>query len=261
MIRTANPALNERSFGNFDLTAASPSNVMTLQGTVNKTAILLALLVLAAGYVWHAASSAAVGAADPLGAMAAAAQPWIAGGAIVGFILALVTIFAQKASPFTAPLYALAEGAFLGGLSAVINKAYEGVAVQAVGCTFGVFAVMLTLYMTRIIRPTQKFMIGVMAATVGVCLFYFVEIILGFFGVGTGLLAINNTSPLSFGISIVVVIIAALNLVLDFAFIESQAERGAPRYMEWYAGFGLLVTLVWLYLEILRLLAKFQSRD
>ncbi|MCC6679389.1 MAG: Bax inhibitor-1/YccA family protein [Phycisphaeraceae bacterium] len=252
-MRTANPALNERTFGNFDLTAASPSNVMTLQGTVNKTAILLALLVLAAGFVVHAVSQATD--------MAAAAMPWIAGGAIIGFILALVTIFVQKAAPFTAPLYALAEGAFLGGLSAVVNAQFPGVAVQAVGCTFGVFAVMLTLYMTRIVQPTRKFMIGVVAATAGICLFYFVEIILNLFGVGTGLLAFNNTSPLSIGISVVVVIIAALNLVLDFGFIESQAQRGAPKYMEWFAGFGLLVTLVWLYLEILRLLAKLQSRD
>lgn len=263
MIRTANPALNAKSFGNFDLTRAAPRNVMTLQGAVNKTTILLVLLIAAAALVWHRIAQAAVGLPDPqaaLGAMASAAQPWLWGGLIVGLILALVTIFAPKVSPFTAPLYALAEGAFIGAISVVVDVQFPDtpLAAQAAGCTFGVLAIMLVLYTTRILRPTRKFVFGVVAATGGVFLFYLVSILLGFFGVNVGFL--HDSSPLSIGISGVIVVIAALNLILDFGFIEDQAARGAPKYMEWYAAFGLLVTLVWLYLEILRLLAKLQRR-
>jgi len=266
MFRSSNPALNDKRFANFDLTDAGrrSDNVMTLTGAINKTTMLLVMLMLAAGYTWYMATSAGEGITDPaeqLKTISNAAFPWIIGGVIVGLIVGIVTALSPKISPFTAPLYALAEGVFLGALSCVLNNLYEGLAIQAIGATFGVFAVMLVLYMTRIIQPTRKFAIAVMAATGGVMVFYLIEILLEFFGMGSGLLAFNNGGMLSIGVSVVIVAIAALNLIMDFVFIETQAQRGAPKYMEWYAGFGLLVTLVWLYLEILRLLAKLQSRN
>lgn len=267
MIRTANPALNDKNFGNYDLSTPggeTSGNVMTMSGAVNKTTILLVLVFVAAAFAWHLATNAAANIPDPqqrLDAMAGAAMPWMIGGIIAGFVIAIVTIFAKKLSPFTAPLYAVAEGVALGALSCVINAIYEGIAVQAVGATLGVLAVMLLLYTTRIIKPTKTFIMGVTAATGGLMLFYLVAFVASFFGVSFGILAFNNGSPISIGFSVIVVILAALNLVLDFKFIEDQASQGAPKYMEWFAAFGLLVTLVWLYIEILRLLAKIQSRD
>ena len=249
MMRTANPALHGNTFN----IANTTGNVMTISGTVNKTAILLAFAVASGYWSWHVyLNDVAAGTNN--------AFPLMIGGAIGGFIAAMVTIFKKQWAPITAPIYALLEGLFLGGISAMYNKiAYEGIVVQAVGLTLGTLAVLLVAYKSGLIKPTENFKLGVVAATGGICLVYFVSIILGMFGMTVPM--IHGNGIVGIGFSIVVIIIAALNLVLDFDFIEEGAERGAPKYMEWYGAFGLLVTLIWLYIEIVRLLAKLQSRD
>ncbi len=250
MMRTANPALNDRTFDQFDVAyGAERSDVMTLQGTVTKTGLLLLILVAAGAFTWgqtyQASSQASV-------------APWIIGGLIGGLIFGLVTAFKPSAAPYTAPIYAACEGLFLGAISAIFEMMYEGIVVQAVGLTFGTLAALLIAYTSRIIKPTENFKLGIVAATGGIMLLYLASFILGFFNMGIPM--IHSSGPIGIGFSVVVVIIAALNLVLDFDFIETGAERGAPKYMEWYGAFGLLVTLVWLYIEILRLLAKLRDR-
>ncbi len=264
-MRTSNPALNPNTFAQEHADPNAPT--MTVQGTIFKTGMLLGLLVIAAAWTWHLASTAAAasGAADAQATAAAGFQAvmgYTAVGAIGGFIVALITIFKPNIAPITAPIYAILEGLFLGGISAYINTMYAGVAMQAVGCTFGVMAVMLVLYSTGIIKPTKTFVMGVAAATGGIFLFYLVAIVASLFGFTamSSVLAFNNGGMISIGFSVLVVIIAALNLVLDFATIDQGSQQGAPRYMEWYGAFSLMVTLVWLYLEILRLLSKLQSR-
>jgi uncharacterized YccA/Bax inhibitor family protein len=243
---TGNPAMNEAVYqraGRAD--TATP--VMTLQGAVVKTALLLVILLVPAAYTWAqvAEGSPTVG------------YGLLIAGALGGFITALVTIFIPRVSPFTAPLYAALEGLVLGAISAVFEAAYPGIVIQAVGLTVGVLAVMLFVYGTGIIRATEKFKIGVVAATGAVCLVYLVDIVASLFG--TRLPFIHETGAVGIGFSLVVVVIAALNLILDFDFIEQGVSYRAPKYMEWYGGFSLLVTLVWMYLEILRLLAKLRG--
>jgi uncharacterized YccA/Bax inhibitor family protein len=241
MMRTANPALNAKTFD----VAGTGTGVMTIQGTVSRTAMLLALLFAATLLTWNPTAPQ-----DSTG--------WIMIGAIAGFVVALITIFNKKAAPVTAPIYALCEGALLGGISSIFEKQFPGIVLQAVLLTFGTLGALLLAYTSRLIKATENFKLGVVAATGGIALFYLISMILGFFGVQIPM--IYGNSPIGIGFSVVVVIVAALNLVLDFDFIEQGAERGAPKYMEWYAAFGLIVTLVWLYLEILRLLSKLQSR-
>ena len=183
------------------------------------------------------------------------------GAGIGGFILAIVTIFKKEWAPITVPLYAILEGTLLGGISYMYNSSYNGIVTNAILLTLGVLVSLLIAYRSGYIKATENFKLGIFAATGGIAIVYFINFIMGFFGSGLGVMSINNASPLSIGFSVVVVIIASLNLVLDFDFIEEGAEKGAPKYMEWYAAFGLMVTLVWLYLEILRLLAKLNSRD
>jgi uncharacterized YccA/Bax inhibitor family protein len=188
--------------------------------------------------------------------------PWLLTGVIGGFICAMVTIFKKEWSPVTAPLYALLEGLVLGGLSAVFELRYPGIAIQAVGLTFGVLFTMLFLYRTGIIKVTDKLRMGIFAATGGIALFYFLEMILGFFHINfMGTYGVNGSGLIGIGFSLLVVGIAALNLVLNFDVIERGVQYGAPKYMEWYGAFGILVTLVWLYLEILNLLAKLNRRN
>lgn len=246
-MKTSNPALNSRVF------RAQPlayGDSMTLEGTVNKTGILLLLAAASAAWAWHLyATSHSAAAVQGL--------MWI--GLIGGLIFAMVTVFKATWSPYTAPVYALLEGLVLGSISAVLNARFPGIAIQAVGLTFGVLFVLLLAYRSHLIPVTQKFKMGIVAATGAIMLFYVAEMILGFFGVHFG--AINGSGPLGIGFSVIVVIVAALNLVLDFDFIESGVRGGAPKYMEWYSAFGLMVTLVWLYLEMLRLLAKIRSSE
>lgn len=251
--RTANPALNKNTFKGF--TRVDGSRAMTLSGTVNKIAILLLLVVAGAIYTWRLAYEAMDG--ESLSA-SRAIIPWMIGGGIGGFITALITIFKRSFAPVTAPVYAVLEGLFLGGLSAFLENQYSGIVINAVVLTFGILFSLLFAYRTGWIKPTQNFRLGVFAATGGVMMLYLVSFLLNLFGVSVGYL--HSSSPLSIGISLVIVVIASLNLVLDFDFIEQGAASAAPKYMEWYAAFGLIVTLVWLYLEILRLLSKLASR-
>ena len=180
-------------------------------------------------------------------------------GLFGGLICAFVTIFKKQWSAVTAPVYALLEGLVLGGLSATLELRYPGIAIQAVSLTFGTLFVLLFLYRTGVIKVTQKFRLGVFAATGGIMFFYLIEMVLGFFGIQFA--SINGSGLIGIGFSLIVVGIAALNLVLDFDFIEQGVQYGAPKYMEWYGAFGIMVTLVWLYLEILRLLSKMRSRN
>jgi uncharacterized YccA/Bax inhibitor family protein len=243
--RTSNPVLSEKAFRGVAVTGEA----MTLQGTVNKTGFLLLCAVVTAAWTWGMAHSETP----------EAATPWMLGGVVGGFVVALVTIFKQQWAPITAPLYALLEGLALGGISAFFERTYPGIAVQAVGLTFGTLFVMLLAYKTGVIRATQGFKMGVIAATGGIALLYLVEMVLGGF-FHTQVPAINGSGAIGIGFSIFVVIIAALNLVLDFDMIESAVSAGAPKYMEWYGAFGMMVTLVWLYLEMLRLLSKMRRR-
>ena len=252
--RTANPALNKNTFTGFTATAGSP--VMTLSGTVNRIAIMLLLVLGGAIYTWRLAFQ--VLETDPQFA-SNVILPWMIGGGIGGFIVALITIFKKTAAPYTAPLYAVLEGLFLGGISAIFEYRHPGIVINAVVLTFGILFALLIAYRSGVIKPTENFKLGVFAATGGVVMLYFITFNLNMFGVGVGYL--HNSSLLSIGISVVIIIIAALNLVLDFDFIEQGAASSAPKYMEWYAAFGLIVTLVWLYLEILRLLSKIASRN
>jgi len=254
LARTANPALNKKTFIGFTSVAGSP--VMTLSGTVNRIAILLLLVLAGAFYTWKLAFEAI--SSDSLTA-SRAIIPWMIGGGIGGFIVALITIFKRTLAPITAPVYAVLEGLFLGGISAFLEYQYPGIVINAVALTFGIMFALLTAYRSGLIKPTENFKLGVFAATGGVVLLYFVSFILNLLGFSVGYL--HNSSLLSIGISVVIIIIAALNLVLDFDFIEQGVASSAPKYMEWYAAFGLIVTLVWLYLEILRLLSKLASRN
>ncbi|GMW03090.1 MAG: membrane protein [Candidatus Hydrogenedentota bacterium] len=243
--RTSNPAMRplaDSSLASYDAAR------MTVQGTVNKTGILLVLVVGAAGFVWSRMNNG-----NP-----EAMYPWIIGGMIGGLIVGLATSFKPGWAPVTAPIYAVLEGLFIGGLSAVMNAQFQGIVLPAVVLTFGVMFVMLALYTTGIIKVTERFKMGVIAATGAVMLFYLVNFLLSFAGWNFGF--VHQGGVVGIGFSLFVVGLAALNLVLDFAFIDEAAESGAPKTMEWYGAFALLVTLVWLYIEILRLLAKFQRR-
>ena len=215
---------------------------MTLSGTVNKTGFVLVLTIVSAGYAWG----------NP--AMHGLTIP----AAVVGFILAMVTIFKPTIGHITVPAYAIVEGVFLGGISMLFDAMYPGIVVQAVFLTFGTLGALLLAYSSGLIQATENFKLGVAAATGGIAILYLINFAMSFFGSGIGI--ITDSSMMGILFSGFVVVIAALNLVMDFDFIEEGAEMGAPKYMEWYGAFGLLVTLIWLYLEILRLLAKLQNR-
>ena len=240
MFRTGNPALKESTFRG--VARAVGEEAMTLQGTVNKTGISLLILLAGAAFVWNSA----------------APQPFILLGFAGGLVAALVTIFKRTAAPFSVPLYAGFEGMLLGGLSLMFEARYPGIVINAVGLTFGTLAVLLFAYSSGLIRPSENFKLGIVAATGAIGLLYLVSMGMSFFGKSIPL--IHEASPIGIAFSLFVVGLAALNLVLDFDFIERGAAMGAPKHMEWVGAFGLLVTLVWLYLEMLRLLAKLQDR-
>ena len=244
-LRSGNPALTADTFTRVPPLVGHDS--MTIAGTVNKTAMSLAVLLVAAMFVWGK------------GAQGQLPMFWVWGGVIGGFVVAMATTFKPVWAPYTTPLYAGLEGVALGGISYVFEQMYPGIVAQAVFLTFGTLGALLFAYRSGIIRATENFKLGVFAATGGIGLVYLLSFVLGFFGISVPLIHSSGTFGILF--SVFVVVIAALNLVLDFDFIEEGAERGAPKYMEWYGAFGLMVTLVWLYLEILRLLAKLQSRD
>ena len=252
MMRTANPALNNKTFEGFGY--AAPAHSMTLMGTVHKTGLLLLFTLLSASWVWGKFFSAG----DPASGAQAVAV-WTMVGAIGGLVAALVTAFKKEWAGKTAPVYALLEGLFLGGLSAMFEARFSGIVIQAVSLTFGTLFCLLLAYRSGLIKATENFKLGVFAATGAIGVFYLVTWILGMFHVNMGMMM--GSGLLSIGLSVFIVIIAALNLVLDFDFIEKGAESGAPKYMEWYAAFGLMVTLIWLYVEILRLLSKLRGRN
>lgn len=243
LMRTSNPTLTANTFQ----PAYAAGQTMTIQGTVNKTAMLLLLVCIPAIWTWQ----------KVMGDVQSA-YGWVIGGAIAGLIASLVTIFKKEWSPVTAPIYAVCEGLFIGGISAVYEVRFNGIVLQAAMLTFGTLFGLLAAYRSGWIKATENFKLGVVAATGGIALLYLTSWVLGMFGVNMGFM--RDSSMLSIGISAFIVVIAALNLVLDFDFIEQGSEVGAPKYMEWYAAFGLLVTLVWLYIEILRLLAKLSAR-
>jgi len=242
--RSGNPSLNERVFANQPRPAFGAER-MTLQGSINKAFLLLVVLLAGAFWPW----SQYLGNGD-VSVVSTSLMIGAFGGLIVGMIIS----FKANLAPYLAIPYAALEGLAIGGISALLEAKYPGIAIQAVGLTFAVFAVMLVAYKLRLIRATERFRAIVIGATGAIALVYVVSMILGLFHVQVPLL--NSSSPLGIIVSLVIVGVAALNLILDFDFIESGAAQGAPRYMEWYAAFGLLVTMVWLYMEILRLLSK-----
>ena len=245
--RSGNPALRNAIFKN---EGAAADQVMTLQGTVNKTGILLVLVVIGATYTWNLFFQTGD---------AAAVMPIAIGGAIGGLIFALVTIFKKTWAGVTAPAYAVLQGLFLGGISAIFEAQFPGIVIQATGLTLGTLASLLLLYKLGIIKPTENFRLMIVSATMGIGLLYLVSFVMNMFG-STGIGFIHSNGLMGIGFSLFVVAIAALNLVLDFDFIEQGSEQGAPKYMEWFGAFALMVTLIWLYLEMLRLLAKLRSR-
>lgn len=244
-MRSGNPSLKKEAFEKFDTVGSGQT--MTIGGTVNRTFILILLVLATFVYSWNHFVE------NPSSVL-----PLILIGAIGGLIVALITIFVPKVSPFTAPLYALLEGLFLGAISAQYEAQYGGIVFQAVLLTIAVLFSLLLVYKSGLIKVTQNFRMGVIAATGAIFLVYLVSFIGGFFGFNVPYL--HDSSPIGIAISVIIVIIAALNLVLDFDFIENAAASRVPKYFEWYGAFGLLITLVWLYLEILRLLSKIRSR-
>jgi uncharacterized YccA/Bax inhibitor family protein len=268
IVRNSNPALNEKAFqrvaetdpgwaagappleGRPRSVDAGAADTMTVNGTVWATAALLVLVVAGGVYGWSSVDVTSETVSLP---------GWLFPVVLGAFGIAILTIFKPDLARFTAPLYALLQGAFLGAISGVYNAAYDGIVVQAVALTIGVFAMMLFLFATRIIKVTEKLRMGIVAATGAIMLVYVANLILSLFDASVPFL--HDTGPVGIGISLVIVGVAAFNLLLDFDFIERGVAAGAPRKVEWYAAFGLLVTIVWLYLELLRLLGKLQGRD
>jgi uncharacterized YccA/Bax inhibitor family protein len=272
-LRNSNPALNESAFQRvteadagwaaqtqaledaYAAPAARPpgyadGDVMTVGGTVSATGALLVLVVATGVFGWNSVDATSESVSLP---------GWLFPVVFGALGVAILTIFKPNLARFTAPVYALLQGAFLGAISAAYNTTYDGIVVQAVGLTIGVFAIMLFLYGARIIKVTDKLRMGIVAATGAIFLVYMVNLVLSLFDAQVPFL--HDTGPIGIGISLLIVGVAAFNLLLDFDFVERGVAAGAPRKMEWYAAFGLLVTIIWLYLELLRLLAKLQSRD
>lgn len=247
-LRSGNPTLTANTFSTFRTSVHTPAQTMTLNGTVHRAFFLLCLVVTSASFVWSLLHT------NPQLMMTLMIV-----GLIGGLVTSLVTIFKKEWSPVSAPIYALFEGLVIGGISSIAEMQYPGIVLQAVGLTFGTMFALLAAYRSGLIKATENFKLGVVAATGGIALLYLVSIGLRMFGMDIPM--IHDNGAVGIGFSLFVVVIAALNLVMDFDFIEQGVEHGAPKYMEWYAAFGLAVTLIWLYLEILRLLMKMRSRD
>lgn len=242
-MRSNNPALRKAFAQDYSQVSGQG---MTVEGVMNKALISMIPLLLAASWAWGRSMAMQT---PPMGL--------IIGASIVGFILAMVTVFKMAWSPITTPIYAGVEGLVLGSLSAYFEMAYPGVVFQAITLTFGLFAVALIAYRTGLIRVTNKFRMGLIMATGGIFVVYLVSMVMGFFG--TGIPMIHESGPIGIGFSLVVLGIATLNLLLDFDLIERGTQAGFPKYMEWYAAFGLLVTLIWIYIEALKLMAKLRG--
>lgn len=253
IFKSGNPTLTEKMFDRSLHIESNMQGTMSVRGTINKFGFLLLMIIAGAAYSWHLFEQAQTGLMNTLMMV----------GIFGGLITAIAISFKPNWAPYLAPLYGLLEGLFVGAISAILNAAfaekYPGLVMQAVGLTFGVAIAVFLLYNFRIIRATEKFKSVIIAATMGIALFYLLTMVLRLFGVNVSFM--YDSSMLSIGISLFVVAIAALNLILDFDMIEQGAERGAPKFMEWFGAFGLMVTLVWLYIEMLKLLSKLGSRD
>ncbi len=253
IFKSGNPTLTEKMFDKSLELDASLQGSMTVRGAINKFGFMMVMLIAGAAYNWHLYEELRQ---DTM-------QTLMYVGIFGGLVTAIAISFKPNWAPFLAPLYALLEGLFIGGISVIMNaafaKSYPGLVMQAVGLTFGVAISMFVLYNFRIIKATERFKSVIFTATLGIGIFYLLTMVLGFFGINISFM--HDSSLLSIGISLFVVGIAALNLILDFDMIEQGAERGAPKFMEWYGAFGLMVTIVWLYIEMLRLLSKLAGRD
>jgi uncharacterized YccA/Bax inhibitor family protein len=239
--RSGNPVLTSNAFN----TTSVSSETMTINGTVNKTFLSLTLLMVTGYYTFMSGQIMSGFAIFSL---------------IAAFIVAIITMYKKEWSPITVPIYAILEGIGLGWVSYSFNSLYDGIVLSAICITVSILLAMLMIYRSGLIKPTENFKLGVAAATGGIFLLYIINLVMSFSGSQMGIMNIQNASLMSIGFSLFVIVIAALNLVVDFDFIEEGAEKGAPKYMEWFGALGLMVTLVWLYLEILRLLAKLRSR-
>lgn len=250
MFKSGNAVISEKTFQN--LTITDPSNTMTVKGALNKTGFLFLMLIAGAIFSWYKFEK------DP---QSAVTLMWL--GAIGGLILCLIISFKKQTAPYLAPAYGILEGLFVGAISAYYNFAFAdkmpNIIINAVGLTIGAALGMFLLYRFQIIKATEKFRAIIFTATTGIAIFYVIVLVLRLFGVNVGFM--HDSSPLGIGLSLFIVAIAALNLILDFDMIEYGATHNAPKYMEWYGGFSLLVTVVWLYLEILRLLSRFANRN
>jgi uncharacterized YccA/Bax inhibitor family protein len=255
MFQSGNPTLTEKMFDKSRTLAGDAQGTMTVRGTMNKFGFLMLMLLGAAFYTWQQIATGNYQTAQTLALV----------GVFGGLILFFVMMFKQNLSTYLAPIYAAFQGLFLGAISAIINDAfaekYPGLVITAVGLTMGVAIAMFLLYNFRIIQPTQKFKSIIISATMGIAVFYLIRLVLSFFGVNMAFMEFGNTSTLGIGINLVVVVLAALNLILDFERIEQGEAMNAPKFMEWFCAMGLLVTLVWLYLELLKLLSRFSSRN
>lgn len=253
LFKSGNPTLSSKIFNT--ALADQQQGVMTARGAMNKFGFLFLMVIAGAGFTWHLYYQ---GKAETM-------MPLMLVGVFGGLITALVITFKQTWAAYLAPLYGLLEGLFIGGISAIVNemfaKKYPGIVIQSVGLTLGVAVAMFLLYNFRIIRPTQRFKSILLTATAGIAIFYLITWVVSMFGVRMDFMMLGNSSTLGIGISLFVVAIAALNLIIDFDMIEQGAEMGAPKYMEWYCAFALMVTIVWLYVEILKLLSRLSSRD
>ncbi len=267
-MRSSNPALNENIFvgqaqdADF-LRDRSTANMMTLNGTVLKTGILLLLTIASATLIWVKFWNPMMAGQDQLGATESSTPGWLIAlipfSGIIGALVGLVTVFVPRIAPFTAPIYAILQGVFMGTISCFVNARFPGIVAQAVLLTFGTFILMLLAYVTRLIQVTQKLRIGIMIATGGIALTYLATFLLSLFGIQVPY--IHDSGAIGIAFSVFVVGIAAFNLLLDFDFVENSVRMGVPKYMEWYAGYALMVTLIWLYFEFLRLLMKLRGRD
>ncbi len=249
IMRTSNPVLNKNTFKVRNVSTVE-SSTMTVKGTANKTFLLLMLSLLTAGWTWKKFFVEG----NPQVIM-----PFIMIGSIGGLICAIAITFKKEWAPIAAPIYALLEGFAIGGISSFLELKYHGIAIQAASLTFGTLAVMLLLYRSGIIPVTEKLRMGISAAVGAICLVYMASWIMSFFGMTIGF--INGSSTIGIGFSILVVGVAAFSLLLNFDMIEEGQKQGAPQYMEWYGAFAMMVTLIWLYMEILRLLTKLRGRN
>ncbi|WP_282037956.1 Bax inhibitor-1/YccA family protein [Saccharicrinis aurantiacus] len=246
--KSKNPALSNEIFIN-----AAKENItsesMTIEGTVNKTAILGLIVFISAFFTWNLYT---------VNQDFMIIKPYVLGGSILGFIVAVIIIYKKHTVTYLAPVYCILQGLSLGGISAYMESIFPGIVVQALGLTFGILFSLLLIYKLGLIKATENFKLIIASATAGIAVFYLISMIGRFFGLEMSFL--HESSGIGIGFSVFVVIIASLNLVMDFDFIENGAESNAPKYMEWYGAFGLMVTLIWLYLEILRLLSKLRSK-